>query len=775
MKCSPSLLLLFALNWSFAQVFPTTPKPLGSNINTVYDEGCPVLSPDGNTLYFVRNRHPQNIGPANSADIWIAHRGTDGGWRRAINAGAPINDRNANQVVNVSPSGNQLFILSRKKDRFSLWKIQRQGRSWGLVTPVPLPPGVAPRALHLSNDGRVLLFSAAGRETGNDLFYALREDNGAWTAPAGLGPAINSPADENQVFLAADGKTLYFSSNRKSDPRGFQWYVSRRQDQSWTNWTNPQPLGLRLGEAPDHTKCLAVLGSGEAILDQSIPATGRDLFLVKLPETLKPLPMALIRGRIRSYDPADGVRLTVKPLENDDALPQLEISPDGQYAFLIPQTADVGVHAEAEGWFAPSEYYDGGPQQLEELDDSRNLLAAAELDPLYWRREVEVQNLSMELRQLDGEISEINEQRALYRKKLQAAGIDPFAQTDPQLEALRHRYHTFVARDTLPPDGAAAQELKAKGAPREEKRELAEMKETYRKFFETETSPDLTPEDRFLWEDGVTGDLLSEAARELAPQMDAAEQALLREKTAELRSLITRGLNTTDRPGTGAPAAGDSLWQIKLDAEALTAIDSTGNEEWLRLKSDLKTAFRDELAYATKKEKESEMRSALEKKLQQQFEAEKKLTARGAPEPPEPPRPAPDTARADLQILEKDLEPVTVEPGEMIPLNNIFFEVNKAVLKPASEHELQRLLQFLNRYPEREVEIGAHTHGWMPHTQAMSLSKQRAAAVANYLILNGISPQRVTYRGYGKTLPLTTNDTEAGRRKNQRVEMKIIK
>ena len=73
-----------------------------------------------------------------------------------------------------------------------------------------------------------------------------------------------------------------------------------------------------------------------------------------------------------------------------------------------------------------------------------------------------------------------------------------------------------------------------------------------------------------------------------------------------------------------------------------------------------------------------------------------------------------------------------------------------------------------------KIEIGAHTNGWLSHSQSTQLSKQRAKAVTDYLLSQGIEAGRVTYKGYGKIKPIATNDTIEGRRLNQRIEMKIL-
>ena len=107
-------------------------------------------------------------------------------------------------------------------------------------------------------------------------------------------------------------------------------------------------------------------------------------------------------------------------------------------------------------------------------------------------------------------------------------------------------------------------------------------------------------------------------------------------------------------------------------------------------------------------------------------------------------------------------------------MNNIFFESNESSLKSESYSELARVKLFLQEKSNLVIEIGGHTNGWCSHVFANELSTKRAKEVREFLIEEGIPAERIQFRGYGKTAPIASNDTKAGRRQNQRVEMKIL-
>ena len=107
-------------------------------------------------------------------------------------------------------------------------------------------------------------------------------------------------------------------------------------------------------------------------------------------------------------------------------------------------------------------------------------------------------------------------------------------------------------------------------------------------------------------------------------------------------------------------------------------------------------------------------------------------------------------------------------------VNLIFFDFNSDRLKPESTADLQEAVRLLQEYPELKIEIQGHTDSVGPEDYNLALSKRRAEAVKRYLVEHGISPERLVTRGYGESRPVAPNDTETNRRKNRRVEFKVL-
>ena len=130
---------------------------------------------------------------------------------------------------------------------------------------------------------------------------------------------------------------------------------------------------------------------------------------------------------------------------------------------------------------------------------------------------------------------------------------------------------------------------------------------------------------------------------------------------------------------------------------------------------------------------------------------------------------------APFKEVNKDIILKKIAVGVEVVLNNIFFDFNKATLRPESKTELQNIIEFLQQNPNISLEISGHTDNVGSYEYNLNLSEKRAQAVVDYLIQQGISSNRLVYKGYSYTKPIASNSTEEGRQLNRRVEFKIIK
>lgn len=127
---------------------------------------------------------------------------------------------------------------------------------------------------------------------------------------------------------------------------------------------------------------------------------------------------------------------------------------------------------------------------------------------------------------------------------------------------------------------------------------------------------------------------------------------------------------------------------------------------------------------------------------------------------------------AEPRYLNIGMSPV--KQGESVVLRNIFFESGKFDLKPESEVELKNLHVFLSKNPSLRIEIAGHTDNVGEEADNLLLSKNRAEAVYTYLIINGIAKERITFKGYGESQPVASNDTPEGRAANRRTVFTVL-
>jgi len=124
--------------------------------------------------------------------------------------------------------------------------------------------------------------------------------------------------------------------------------------------------------------------------------------------------------------------------------------------------------------------------------------------------------------------------------------------------------------------------------------------------------------------------------------------------------------------------------------------------------------------------------------------------------------------------IQKDILLKRLEVGTKIVLNNIFFDFNKATLRPESVAELDRLTRLMNDTPSLKIEISGHTDNVGSASYNQKLSESRAKAVVDYLADKEIDRSRLEYKGYGFDRPIASNKKEEGRQQNRRTEFEIL-
>ncbi len=135
---------------------------------------------------------------------------------------------------------------------------------------------------------------------------------------------------------------------------------------------------------------------------------------------------------------------------------------------------------------------------------------------------------------------------------------------------------------------------------------------------------------------------------------------------------------------------------------------------------------------------------------------------------------SPVTDDSDVDSIYLTPEQPAFSVGSTFVLKEIFFEFDKSTILQQSYFELMKLIALLENYPQMKIEIRGHTDAKGSDAYNLRLSENRAKAVADYLISKGVNEKRLKSNGYGKSLPIDTNETEEGRANNRRVEFKVL-
>lgn len=437
-------LLLCPLFVGFALQGQTSHRVV-ENINSSYHEHSPVLSPDGQRLYFTRRGHPSNIGGVlDQGDIWYAEKEGDV-WSTPVHGGNVLNHPGLNGVVGFSADGNRMYVLNyfdrsareggKLKNGISV--SQKVGDGWG-------PPELlniryfSNESIHLSatisRDEQILIMSMKSFESfGNeDLYVSFRQADDSWSQPENMGEDINTFGEEWTPFLASDNETLYFSSNAHDGLGSRDIFMAKRMQNMWRKWTEPINLGDTLNTVGTEMSFFIPEMGRMAYFSSTQDSEGMgDIFQIAVKPMNEPLETAAELMADEEVKP-QMVALTFQVLDNRTKAPvaaqvtmrfgnkeigintaELEDQND-RFMVSLEQSMEVFVEIKAEGYLIYKESFEVGDSSLKR-DELRGdeaveqfLLSPADVgttveleNVLFERASARLSNLAEARKQLD--------------------------------------------------------------------------------------------------------------------------------------------------------------------------------------------------------------------------------------------------------------------------------------------------------------------------------------------------------------------------------------
>jgi outer membrane protein OmpA-like peptidoglycan-associated protein len=348
---------------------------LDENVNSDFSELNPLLSPDGKTLYFSRRNHPENMGGVtDKEDIWYSELGPDGKWTLAKNMGPKFNNENPNFInaVSATPDGKSVIILLGNK-------YQEKGK---MVAGVSMSDNLNgtwsdPKPLNIENDynfnekanyfmantRKALLMSVERDDSrgDRDLYVSFQKNDSLWTAPLNLGDNINTAGEESAPFLASDNVTLYFSSNGFSGFGGADVYMTKRLDDTWTNWSAPENMGPDINTKLNDLFFNIPSTSEYAYYSREVAIDNADVYRVKLPVFMSPEPIVVVRGKLIDSKTGEPIaaKIIYEQLPEGKEIGIAQSNPEtGEYEIHLPGGYMYGVRAESEGHISSNQNLD---------------------------------------------------------------------------------------------------------------------------------------------------------------------------------------------------------------------------------------------------------------------------------------------------------------------------------------------------------------------------------------------------------------------------------
>ena len=280
-----------------AHPVPVTITNMGPRINSKANDYSPVITADGTTMYFTSRRTGSTGGMRDPSgqyleDIYVARR-ENGAWGNAANVGAPLNTFVHDATVGLSPDGGSMIIYRTAQNLVSgdLYECVKHLGAWE-------PPAKMTERVNSANhepsatispDGSEIYFTSdrPGGMGGRDIYRIRKLPGGEWSLPLNLGPAINTPYDEDAPFMHSDGTTLFFSSHGHSTMGGYDIFKSTLVDPDMNGWTPPENMGHPLNTVNDDIFfCLSEDGrTGYFSSERAGGIGGQDIYGIVFPES----------------------------------------------------------------------------------------------------------------------------------------------------------------------------------------------------------------------------------------------------------------------------------------------------------------------------------------------------------------------------------------------------------------------------------------------------------------------------------------------------------
>lgn len=365
--------IISAFLLAFVGVTHAQIQNLGPKINSTYSEISPYLTPDGSKIFFIREDHPKNTMVGETQDVWWCKLENDSVTTEAKHLGFPFNTISKNSINFQSPDGNYR-VLKGVFDKFGQYK--KSGYSYTVMTEKGWSD---PKELKIKNYAKmnkgkyvgmcmapagnfmILSFSEKKNNPNSELYVSKRIDDDNWTKPEKIKNTLNG---DFAPFIAADGKTMYFSSYARGGFGDADIFMMKRLDDTWLNWSEPVNLGDKVN-TKEWDAYFKVSPSGRYAFLVSAIGGNSDIYRLPLFSTnkkeeviaaaAKPDPVIIVEGIVKDAETGKILQANIEYINlSTTTLEGIGRSSiiDGSYKVILPYGSNFALSAKLAGYYA---------------------------------------------------------------------------------------------------------------------------------------------------------------------------------------------------------------------------------------------------------------------------------------------------------------------------------------------------------------------------------------------------------------------------------------
>jgi len=338
------------------------PDNLGVNINSIADEYLPALSADGSTLIFTRSKKVDGF---RNEDFYVSYNNTDD-WQLAKNLGAPINTPQNEGAQCITADGLTLYFTACSRNdsygRCDLYESNFVNDKW--TDPVNLGENINTENWEsqpaISADGRQLFFvsNRSGGRGGKDIWVSYKNAKGTWTKAKNLGKDINSSKDDISPFLHWDNQTLYYASKGFVGMGGFDIFLSRLDEAG--NWGTVKNIGYPINSPSDENSLIVAKDGRTAYFASAYFNDGRsdlDLYTFDLPQESRAREVAYVQGVITDAKMRKPIKAEIElvDLQSGRSYKSSQSDADGNYMLCLPSDAEYALTVSKKNYLFYSE------------------------------------------------------------------------------------------------------------------------------------------------------------------------------------------------------------------------------------------------------------------------------------------------------------------------------------------------------------------------------------------------------------------------------------